>query len=263
MAKKILFFLLAIGLSIIATFIRQFSSPDNLYKAYANINNNIYSFKLPVVRESNEVNEKFPIEIYLSDTAVKGKLFYKKLNIKEKWHENNLIRMNDNLIGVLPFQKPNIKIQYYLELKSNGKTYQVAKNNPVIFRFQGKVTKYILFPYNILMFLALIFSCYSGILSIFNLGSFIKYSKVTFYLFLFGALIFGFLVHLISFSHLFIKIATYNDLTFYKNLLIFIFWLGIYLLNKRIQLRYITFVISVITLILYCIPQNLIINIFL
>ena len=257
MLKKISFLTIAAGLTVVATFVQQFTSSDRPYNTSININKNDYDFKLPIVHEGNE---ECLLELNIPDTSIRGKIFFRRLNFNEDWKVNRLIRYDEKLLGVLSPQQPNLKLQYYIELESGANVYSIAKLNPVIVRFQGAVPKYILFPHVALMFVALIFSCFAGILSLFNAESYKKYSNVTFYLFAIGIIIFGFLVHIISYRHLILNPLGHNDLTFYKNLVIFLLWLGVYQLNKKFNIRYLVFLVSLLTLVLYCLPQQLIIS---
>jgi hypothetical protein len=254
MFKKILFLSIAGGLTIVATFVQQLSSSDRPYNTSVNIGSTTYDFQLPVVHEGNEESL---VEITLPDTSIHGQLFYKKYNIEEKWRTNNLIRMNENLVSVLPHQKPNIKIQYYIELNSKGKTYFIAKQNPVVVRFQGEVPKYILYPQVLVMFISLVIAIFAGMLALFNIDTYKKYAKIAFYLFFLGGFLIGLLVHMISFRHLFIQSLTCNDLTFYKNSIIFLIWLVVYYMNKKYDIRYYTLAGAVLTLVLFCLPQHI------
>jgi len=254
MFKKILFLAIAAIIAVISVFIQQFSSSDRPYNQEIQINSIDYSFKLPVYHEANEVCS---IELLVPDTSVRGVLFYKLLKSKNDFKLINLIRMNEYLVSVLPHQKQNIKVQYYLQLNSAGKKYFIGKENPLIVRFQGVVPKYILFPHVVLMFVALIFSCFAGMLTFSHIDSYKKYASVTFFLFTLAALIFGLIIHLVSFRHLFVQVANYNDLTFYKNGIIFLLWLLVYYVNKKYEFKYLTLAVSIFTLILFCIPANI------
>ncbi len=257
MLKKISFLVVAAGLTIVAVFIQQFSSSDRPYKTSIDINNQSYNVKLPVVHEGNR---ECLIEINIGDTSIHGQVFYKRYKFNEDWKINQLVSMNENMVSILPQQNPNVKIAYYVKLESKGMHYYIAKDNPIIIRFQGEIPKYIQFPQVAIMFLALIFACFSGILALFNVDSYIKYSKITFYLFTISAFILSLIVHIISFRHIILNLSIYNDLTFYKNLVIFLLWFGVYQLNKKHSIRILVFIVAIITLMLYCLPQHLLIS---
>ena len=256
MIQKVLFLLIATALTIIATFVQQFSSSDRPYNTDIKINGKSYSLSLPVLHEGND---ECVIVMNLPDTTVKGNLVYRLLNSSEEWKSTNLIRTNnnDNLVNVLPIQNANIKISYYIELISKGRTYYISKNKPIIVRFQEKVPKYILFPQVMVMFLALIIAFFSGLLSIFNADSYKKYANLTFYLFSGGVLL-SLIIHIVAFRHLLLQLMPYNDLSLYKNLIIFFIWFGLFKANKKYDCRYLTLTATVFTLVLYCLPQHFI-----
>jgi hypothetical protein len=253
MFKKILLLLISTVIAVFAVFVQQFSSSDRPYYEEIKINNIDYSFKLPVYHEGNE---ECLIELSVPDTTIKGLLYYKLFKSNHEYNFINLIRMNENLVSVLPHQKQNIKVQYYLELNSDGKKYFIARDNPVIVRFQGVVPKYVLFPQVAIMFVALIFSCFAGMLTFSHIDSYKKYAKVSFYLFTLSALVIGIIIHLISFRHLFVQVANNNDLTFYKNGIIFLLWLAVYYVNRKSDFKFLTLAVSILTLILYCVSPN-------
>ncbi len=254
MLKKVLFLAIALGITIIATFVQQFATYDRPYKATLMINEVIYTLKLPVVHDAN--NECL-IELVIPDSTVQGEVFYKVLNSSEEWHTNKLIRMSDNLLSILPENKPNVKLQYYIMLYSKSSQFAIAKEDPIVIRFQKDVPKYLQYPYVLLFFGALMMACFAGLLTVYDIDSYKKYARITFYLFS-AAIFFAFIWHIVSFNHLFLRISHYNDLTFYKYLIIFLIWWGVYKINQKYELRYITLAASILTLILYSIPSQLV-----
>jgi hypothetical protein len=253
MLKKVVLLSIAVGLTIIAVFVQQFNSNNRPAKEYSNINGKVYSFKLPSVYEGKE---GCLIEINIPDSSVSGSVFYKTLNSNDLWISKKLIRMNENLISLLPNQKPNGKLQYFIELKSFDRIYYLAHNNPVIVRFQEEPPKYILYPQVISLFLALIFSFYSGLLAIFKIDTYKKYSLLAYYFMLAGALILNILVFLVSFKSLYIKFEANNDLSVYRNLLLFLLWLLVFYINRKKEQRLITIIMSSLILLIFCLPQN-------
>jgi hypothetical protein len=254
MFQKVSLLLISVGLAIVAVFIQQFFISDNPVKADVQINGNKYTFKLPVFYEGDE---ECIIVLSIPDKGVKGSVSYKVASSNDKWKTNKLIRMNDNLVSVIPRQKPNIKIEYFITLASYSKTYTMPLGNPIYIRYQKMVPKPIFYPYVLTLFMALILACYTGFLTVYNINPFKKYIQLTFYL-LICSIVLGLIVHLISFRHLFLQLSPYNDLTFYKNLIIFLLWFGIYQLNKKKEYRFMTLAVAILTLLLYCTPQHIV-----
>ena len=254
MFKKVLFLAIALGITIIATFVQQFASYDRPRKALIMINEEIYTLKLPVVHDANE---ECVVEINIPDTSVTGKMFYRVHESTEAWHSNNLIRMSDNLISILPITQPNVKLEYYLMLNSRSSQFAVVKDEPVVIRFQKEVPKYLLYPYVLLMFLALIISNFAGMLTVYNIDSYKKYVRITFYLFC-ACLLFGLIWHIISFRHFFLQVNPNNDLSFFKYLIILGIWWVVYKISQKKDWRYLTLGASVLTLVLYCLPPQIV-----
>jgi hypothetical protein len=252
MIKKVTLLLFSIGLAIVATFIQQLTSSDRPHRKYVIVNDTLVKVDLPVVHEGDDI-----ISFALPDTSIKAYIFYKQLNIDENWERINCIRMGENMESVFPFHKPNIKIQYFVELVKNGKSYFLAKNNPVVLRFQDLPPKYLLFPYVILMFIALTLSCFSGILAAWKSESYKKMGALTFYLILTGTLL-SLIIQLVTFKHLLIQISVHNDISFYKNLVILVLWILVFYTSKKYSFRGLTIAVSILTLVLYCLPQHFI-----
>lgn len=256
MLRKILFLAIASAITIIATIVQQIISSDSPYRVSTLINSTDYSFKLPVLHEGND---ECLIELNIPDTAIRGTIYYKIYKSSQNWNANALIRLNDNLVSILPHNKPNIKIEYYIELSSKGKIYPLAKEKPVVVRFQSIVPKPISYLHVVILFLAIILSCFTGILTITEVGSYKKYARLTFY-FLAGSIVLGLAVHLISFRHLFLQINQYNDLSFYKYLVIVALWSMVFYLDKHKTWWFVTLLVSLVTLLLYCLPQNVLLG---
>ena len=253
MIRKVFLLSIAVSTAIVVIFIQQFFSVNKPAKEYCKINNTIYTFKLPV---SDDGKEGCVIELNIPDTTVSGRIIYKKLIGNDDWTEIRLVR-NENLISMLPKQKPNTKLQYYIELNSKGKVFFLAHKKPVILRFQQEVPKFIQYPYMILMFLALVLSIYVGLLALLKIENYKKYSLYVFYLFLGGACVLNLIVFFISFHKLVVRFDANNDLTVYRNLLIFLFWLGVFYINRKKENRYISLFVSIITLLIFILPQNI------
>ncbi len=252
-------FIISVGLAIIVTIIQQFTSNDRPHVEYLNLSGKIFKFELPVIDEGNE---ECMIDINLPDSTIAAEIYYKHLDANENWHLGKVVKINEKFSCVLPGQKANTKLLYYLKLTSSGKSYYLALNHPVTLRCQREVPKYFLFPQVIFMFLATIFACFAGLISLFNFESYKKYAKIAFYLYLFGSVILGLIVYIIALRNIFVKIEPYNNLSFYKNILIFLIWFCVFYINRKINFRYATFAACILTLIIYCIPLSALIALF-
>ena len=106
MLKKVFLLAISIALAILAAFIQQFFVSDNPIKTNIEINKNFYTLKLPIVYEGLQ---ECLIELPISDIDISGSIYYKVAKANDDWKTISLIRMNDNLVSILPAQKPNIQ----------------------------------------------------------------------------------------------------------------------------------------------------------
>jgi hypothetical protein len=258
MFKRIALLFAAGALAVAATIFQQATSSYNPVKSEITINENDYSFKLPTVHEGDE---ECLIELYLPDSAVTGNVQYRLYNSNEEWKSNKLIRLSDNMITILPNQKPLIKLEYYLELNYKGTPFTVRKENPVVVRFQKETHKAIQYPYVLLLFTGLVFSCFAGLLAIYKSDSYRKYGITTFY-FVAGSFFLALLVHFVSTRHILLQLSPYNDMSIYRMILIFFVWFWCYRANIKKEARIVTIIASILMLILFSFPQKYIFMMF-
>ncbi len=253
MLKKILFLTIAIVISIIAVFIQQFLDNDQHYHTTIKINNNKYYLDLPKV---NEGVIDCIIEVKIPDHEVEGYVYYKLLNSKGKWERIKMLRLGDKLVSIIPYQKANIKIQYYFEFFKEGKIYTFHKEEPFVVLFRNEVPKVLTYLYAILLFVSLIISNYLGILTIFNIPIFFKYIHFLFYILTITILI-NLISHLWAYRHIFVTLSPNADLRFYKYLIIYALWFIVFKwFDKYEGNRIKILIISVLTLFLFCVPDH-------
>ncbi len=252
MFRKILFLGIAIGISIVAVIIQQFLDKDYPYKTSILIGEKSYNLSLPVV---NQGTIDCIIELEIPDTSIHGAVYFKLFNSQTKWKRNGLIRLNDKLVSILPYQKPNVKLMYYLELTDGKNTYPIAKEQPVVVRYENEVPKYIQYPGVVLYFLALIIICYLGMVTLFGIPDFKKYIRWAFILISIGT-IFEAIRFFLAYHHLLLLPDPYNNFTFFKLIIIFLIWWAIYKLNSIKERRFLTLLAVIISLALYILPHQ-------
>jgi hypothetical protein len=252
MFKKLLLLSISIAVAITASIYQQITGPEKPYNAELKVSGTLHNFKLPSVYEGDD---ECLIEIPISDSTIIGHIFYKKYNVNEQWKSLRLIRMNDNLVSIIPYEKPVIKVEYYLEFTSNNQKYYVFKEKPAVVRFQGKIPKIIHYPYVLLIFITLILTVFSAFLALYKLDSHSKYFNLSYLLFAIGTVISA-IIFFISMKHLYIAINQYNDLTFYKTLFVYAVFTIAYLANKKKNHIYYPIIVAAILLICYFVPQS-------
>lgn len=258
MLKKVIYLLIACGVAICAVFIRQFSDSDRPLTHYAVIGENEYKLKFPIVSEGKD---ECLVDFEIPDSSVTGKLHYRLANSSMTWKSQSMVRTGNTLVTMIPPFKPNVKITYYIELTKNGTTIAVAKNNPVWLRYQRVVPKYISYPYDFLYLLIVLLLIYVCILAIYNIRTYAKYLRASFYISV-GVILFSFVIHLVSFRHVFLAFDPHNNLTFYKDLVAFLFLYFIFKMRQKPKARFLIIGIPLLVLLLYCIPQHVMFSMF-
>jgi hypothetical protein len=256
MLRKILFFAIAAGLTVIAVFVQQIMDNDFPYRTTLNLPDKSYTFSLPKV---NEGVVDCIIELTIPDPNYEGYLYYKMFGSNGNWKRIKLLRLNDKLVSILPYQKPMVKLMYYLEIAdSKGNLYPIHKDNPLIVLFRNQVPRIITYSIALLFFVSLIFSSYAGIVAVFNVSHLFKYIRLVFYLLL-VALMLDFIAYIIAYQHILVEPSPHNDLRFYKNLIILILWSLLYFSHRnRPEKRFFVVAVSLLTLLLFVAPDHLI-----
>jgi hypothetical protein len=260
MFKKILFLIIAIGLAIIATFVQQVLDNELPYKVSVEISDTAYTFALPRV---NEGVVDCIVELNVANPAVHGYIHYRLYNSNGTWRKIKLLRLNEKLVSIIPYQKPMIKIEYYLELvDGQGKIYPIAKNQPLVVLFREQVPRLLTYIIALLLFVSLIISNYMGMVTAFNIPYFLKYVRLMFYL-LGTAIVLDFAAYLYAYRHLFVVPSPYNDMLFFKNLIIFAIWAILFYVQKNGKERRLAVLAgSLLTLVLYCAPDHFVFQAF-
>lgn len=254
MFKKILFLFIAVGSAIVASFIQQILDNDYPYKISVDLSGKTYTFALPKV---NEGVADCVIELNIPDTQIHGYIYYKLYNSSSSWRKIKLLRLNDKLVCILPYQKPMVKIMYYLELVDNsGKIYPIAQDRPLVVLYREHPPRILTYLIALLFFTSLIISNYLGLVTAFNIPYFLKYVRLLFYLLL-AAIVLDFVAYLFAYRHLFVTPSPYNDMHFFKHLIIFVLWaILFYFHRKGEEKRLAVLAGSVVTIVLYCVPDH-------
>lgn len=256
MFKKLLFLIIAFTLAIVAVFVRHIFENDFPYKVSVDVSETSYNLALPKV---NEGVMDCIVELNIPDTQIHGYIYYKLYGSNGTWRKVKLLRLNNKLVCILPYQKPMVKLMYYLELEdSKGKIYPVAKDQPFVVLFRAQVPRLLSYVITLLFFISLVISSYAGLVTGFNIPYFLKYVRLIFYLLL-AAIVLDFIAYLYAYRHLLVEPSPYNDLRFFIHLLIFSLWaFTFYLQRKGSEKRYVVFVASLLTIFLYCAPDHFI-----
>ncbi len=265
--KKILLWIIAIIITLIAVFYQKITGPTYPKKVNINFNNKNYKIKL---LRSHGGKDNAKITLNIPDKDINATLYYRHFPSNEKYikinfsHEvikqKKLFGKEKNikvLTAELPNQPPAGKLQYYIVLDSFGNTIDILKNNPVVIRFKGAVPLWILIPHILLMFTAMLLSTLSVLYAIAKIDKFKLYAYITFFTLFMGGIIFGPIVQKYAFGELWTGVPFGWDLTDNKTLIAFIFWIIAILFNLKRKNRTTVIIAGIVLLLIYSIPHSM------
>ncbi|MCD6347930.1 MAG: hypothetical protein J7L96_10965, partial [Bacteroidales bacterium] len=224
--KKILLWLLAIVITVLAAIYQRTTGPSYERKEQVTLRDS--TWEVDLIRSSGARDAR--IKLPMKDPAVSATLYYKRFKNTEGWSKV-AFKMEDItyhgwfmtkvlgytnesvLVAYLPMQPPAGKLEYFIELSAHGASVEIARDQPVVIRFKGDVPAGVLIPHIILMFLAMLFATTAGLFAIFKFDSYKKLTTWTFIILLIGGFLFGPWVQLYAFGDWWTGIPFGWDLT--------------------------------------------------
>ncbi len=253
--KITLYWILAIVITLGAAYYQRKTGPTYPKKIDFHLNGHLYSIELP---RSQGGREDCPVELEIPDKNVKATIVFKRYPTPEEWQSKPFQRSGNLLKTTLPHQPPAGKLAYYIELEANGeKTKLPEGKEPIVIRYKGAVPGYILTPHILLMFLAMLLSNLTGLLSLAGLKKQVFYGRVTLLLLFAGGMILGPLVQLYAFGALWTGVPFGWDLTDNKLLISFLFWLLAVLGNIKRERPWLSILAAIVLILVYSIPHSL------
>ncbi len=269
--KKTILWLLAFIITIGAAYYQRKTGPTYPKRICVTLNDTVYELKL--IR-SIGLDERTEIKLNIRDTSVKAVLSYKRFKTNDEYRKagfsykvypvhsfvmNKIFKITEEkgFFADVPQMPPAGKLQYYIELTDLKGTQTIMKETPVVIRFKGSMPGYIIVPHIILMFIAMLFSTATGLMSIFRVPEFRKYGIWTLVLLTAGGIILGPVVQKFAFGELWTGVPLGWDLTDNKTLIAFLFWLLAVIMNHKKKRPAYTVLASVVLLLVYSIPHSL------
>jgi len=187
---------------------------------------------------------------------VSGYIRYKRFKSYDDWTETQMFRNENELHAFIPNQPTAGKVEYFIVLKNKNQEY-VLTESPVIIRFKGFVSRGVLIPHIIFIFLAMVFSTRTGLEALFKGKRTFTYTYITIFLLFFGGLFFGPLVQKAAFGEYWTGWPFGHDLTDNKTIVAFIFWIvAFFSLLKKRERRTWVIVAAILLLIVYLVPHS-------
>lgn len=269
--KKTILWILAVIITLGAAYYQRKTGPTNPRDTYLTVNDTV--LKVRLVR-SLGLDERPEVRLAITDTSVKARLYYRRYRTGEEYSSSefiykvypvNSMLMNKvfgiteekGLYAAVPPQPPAGKIEYYIELTDSKGTTNILKQTPVVIRFKGAVPSYILTPHIIFMFLAMLLANVAGLMALFRLPAFRKYSVLTLITLIAGGMILGPAVQKFAFGEFWTGVPFGWDLTDNKTLIALLFWILAVVMNKKRDTRLYTLLAAIVTLIIFSIPHSM------
>jgi hypothetical protein len=269
--KKSIVWVLGFIITLGTAYYQRKTGPTYPKRIDVTINDTVYELKL--VR-SIGLDERPEVKLNIKDTSVKAILYYKRFRTGDEYkgagfsykvypvHSflmNKIFKVTEErgLFADVPQLPAAGKLQYYVELTDLKGTQTILKESPVVIRFKGSVPGYILVPHIIIIFIAMLFSTLTGLMSIFKIPGFKKYGLWTLILLAAGGLILGPIVQKFAFGELWTGFPFGWDLTDNKTLIAFLFWLIAVIMNHKKERPVYMVVAAVVLLLVFSVPHSL------
>ena len=255
MKKSILLWIAAFVLTIFTAVYQRITGPTYPISGEIKVDKELIEYKLD---RSHGGEGDHPVEIKVSDTAIIGKLLWKRYKTEDEWTPVEMVRKDYRLIASLTHQPPAGKLIYKIILQKDNAVISLPEEGGVVIRFKGDVPVYFLIPHIIFIFGAMLLSARTG-LEYFNDGKKIKPLTIfTFIFIIIGGFILGPIIQYYAFGKFWTGFPFGHDLTDNKILIGFIGWLLalIALYKFKNPKKWIVFA-SILMFIIFLIPHSL------
>ncbi|HDR67842.1 MAG TPA: hypothetical protein ENN61_02200 [Bacteroidaceae bacterium] len=253
MGKKVLFWVLAVMISLSIMIYQRMTGPTYEKDYKITYQGETHQFALP---RSHGGETDCPVEISLPE-AFTGQILFRRFPTEESWDTLNLKRSGSNLVTALPNQPPAGKLEYHLELQTNGEKIHLGDTENIVIRFKGSVPGWAQIPHVLLMILTVIWSTSIIFFALANSPVYKKYIGITIILLLLGGFIFGPIVQYYAFGQFWTGWPFGQDLTDNKVLVALVAFLVAWFLRHKPYGRWLAISASLVMLAVYLIPHSL------
>ena len=252
--KKVLFWVLAVVISLAAMFYQRMTGPTYPKKYEISYQNEEYGFSLP--RSNNGRPGAYPLEVELPE-AFSANLIWRLFPSEDPWDTLAMDRQGDLLSTALPHQPPAGKIEYHLELMADGLLIDLQDDENVVIRFRADVPAWALIPHVLMMILTVIWSMATIIFAFANIPSYKRHVGVTIIFLLIGGFILGPVVQKYSFGQFWTGWPLGDDLTDNKTLFALIAFVAAWFLRNKSYGRWLAIGAALVMLAVYLIPHSM------
>ncbi len=253
MIKKLIFWVLAVILSLGIMVYQRMTGPTYEKDYEIEWEGNTYGFELP---RSHGGAEDCPVALELPG-QFRGRIIYRRFPTDEPWDTLQMKRDSTHLTVSLPHQPPAGKLEYHLELEAGGEMVPLGDTENVVIRFKGDVPAWAQIPHILLMVLTVIWSTAVIFFALARMPEFRKHLGITILLLLLGGFVFGPIVQYYAFGQFWTGWPLGEDLTDNKVLLALVVFLAAWFFRKKTYGRWMAVVASIVMLAVYLIPHSM------
>lgn len=251
--KNLLLWILAIVLTLIFVVYQRRTGPTYPVRGNILVGEEKIAFSL---KRSEVTNHDHLVKISVENRFTQGKILWRRYKAEENWQEIDMKKEGNSLTGLLPKQPPAGKLEYEVLLNQNGKEIPLTQA-PIIIRFKGYVSPYLLIPHILLMFGWLLFSVRAGLAAVGREKKAQKLALYTTAMLFVGGILFGVFVQYYAFGAFWTGFPVGKDLTDTKTLVALMAWILALYQNRHGQRPYWIVIAALITLAVYLIPHSL------
>ncbi len=252
--KKVLFWVLAVVLSLTAMFYQRMTGPTYPKKYEISYQNQEINFDLPC--SNNGRPGDYPVEVELPE-GFSANLIWRLFPTENPWDTLAMERHGKILSTSLPHQPPAGKIEYHLELMADGNPIDLHEDENVVIRFRGDVPAWALIPHVLMMILTVIWSMATIIFALANIPSYQKHMGVTIIFLIIGGFILGPIVQKYSFGQFWTGWPLGEDMTDNKVLFALIAYLIAWFLRKKTYGKWLAIGAALVMMAVYLIPHSM------
>ena len=254
MKKFVLFWLLALAITLAAAYYQRLTGPTYPIENKFNFNGKYFNYKFD---RSHGGNSNHLVSVEVQDEMIKGILQWKRFKTNDEWNFVQMQKEDEKLLAYLPNQPPAGKLEYQVIL-SGGETEKIVPAEPVVIRFKGDVPPLVLIPHIIFIFAAMLLSNRTALECFVEKPKLKKYTVWTFILLLLGGMILGPIVQKYAFGEYWTGFPFGTDLTDNKTLIAFIGWIAaLVAVFKSEKPKWYILVAAIIMFIIFIIPHSL------
>jgi hypothetical protein len=248
---------IAILITLIAIIYQRTTGPTYPKRFKVETEVGTVKFKLPRSQENTQ-----GASIFIPDLGgnLAGEVTYRRFPTDDPWHPLPLEKKDNHYEATLPVQPAAGKLQYFVTMKDDGgKTIHEfgSSEKPIMIRYKGPVSTYILAPHIFFMFFSMLLSALAGTEAMFGSDLSRKVGRVVLFCLAIGGMILGPMVQKSAFGVYWSGFPFDWDLTDNKLLVGFLAWLTAVILNLKVNRPKATLAAAVVLIAMYSIPHSM------